>query len=246
MMMVRIGTLDIQLHRKKIKNLHISVLPPDGAIRVSAPESMTDNAIRMAVVGRIPWIRQQQREFDQQARQSERQMVSGECHYLWGKRHRLEVIVRAGRQEVKVGNNKIYLYVNAGTTTDNKALVLSEYYREILKARIAPLLDHWQERVGVTAQGWGVKRMKTKWGSCHTTSKRVWLNLELAKKPPECLEYILVHELVHLRERHHNDRFQAYMSEYLPDWRERKHLLNNMPLAPYTEQALEKLLHSET
>lgn len=227
---LRIGSIDMQLNRKTIKNLHISVLPPDGNVRISAPERMTDTAIRMAVVSRIPWIRKQQREFAKQPRQSDREMVSGECHYFWGRKHRLNIVERAGRHEVKIGGGKVELFVRPGTTQENKALVLTEFYRDALKQRIESSLGVWQNQIGVESAGWGVKKMKTKWGSCNTSSRRIWLNLELAKKPPECLEFILVHELVHLLERNHNDRFKAYMDRFLPDWRERRDLLNNMPL----------------
>lgn len=228
---IEIGSITMQLNRKAIKNLHISVLPPDGRVRVSAPQSMTETAIRMAVISRIPWIKKQQRDFAKQPRQSDREMVSGECHYLWGRRYRLNVVERAGKHEVKLGRGRLHLYVNTTTTLENKALVLSSYYRERLKARIAELLPVWESKIGVTAADWGVKKMKTKWGSCNTQARRIWLNLELAKKPPECLEFILVHELVHLLERNHNDRFKAHMDKLLPDWRERRDLLNRMPLA---------------
>ncbi|EJO4500709.1 M48 family metallopeptidase, partial [Escherichia coli] len=167
-----------------------------------------------------------------QPRQSEREMVSGECHYLWGRRYRLLVIERHGRHEVKVaGNNKLQLYVQPGTRDENKALALSEFYRHELKQQVAKLLPEWQDRIGVPLTFWGIKKMKTFWGTCNTTTKRIWLNLELIKKPPECLEYILVHELVHLLERHHNARFRLHMDRFIPDWRERRDLLNNMPLA---------------
>ncbi|EGR4076411.1 M48 family metallopeptidase [Vibrio cholerae] len=228
---VEIGSITMQLNRKAIKNLHISVLPPDGRVRVSAPESMTETAIRMAVISRIPWIKKQQSDFAKQPRQSDREMVSGECHYLWGRRYRLNVVERAGKHEIKLGRGRLHLYVNPATTLENKALVLSSYYRDELKARIAELLPIWEDKIGVIAADWGVKKMKTKWGSCNTQAKRIWLNLELAKKPPECLEYILVHELVHLLERNHNERFKGYMDKLLPDWRERRDLLNRMPLA---------------
>ncbi|GAB2197875.1 M48 family metallopeptidase [Sessilibacter sp. MAH4] len=228
---VEIGSITMQLNRKAIKNLHISVLPPDGRVRVSAPESMTETAIRMAVVSRIPWIKKQQSDFAKQPRQSDREMVGGECHYLWGRRYRLNLIERSGRHEIKLGRGRLHLYVNTATTLENKALVLSSYYRDVLKARISELLPVWEDKIGVTAADWGVKKMKTKWGSCNTQAKRIWLNLELAKKPPECLEYILVHELVHLLERNHNEQFKAHMDRLLPDWRERRDLLNRMPLA---------------
>jgi predicted metal-dependent hydrolase len=231
MPMVQIGSLSLQLNRKSIKNLHISVLPPDGRVRVSAPENMTETAIRMAVVSRIPWIKKQQREFANQPRQSGREMVSGECHYLWGKRHRLNVMERAGRHEVKISGGKIHLFVNPGTSVEKKLSVLTEFYRAQLKVHIEKLINHWQKQVDVEVAEWSVKKMKTKWGSCNISAKRIWLNLELAKKPLECVEYILVHELVHLLERHHNERFQVYMDKFMPNWRERRNLLNNMPLA---------------
>ena len=189
MPMMQIGSLSVQLNRKSIKNLHISVLPPDGRIRVSAPEQMTNTAIRMAVVSRIPWIKKQQREFTAQPRQSDREMVSGECHYFWGKRHRLNVIERAGRHEVKVSGGKIHLFVNPGTSVENRALVLSEFYRKQLKTQVEKLIPEWQQRIVVEITDWNIKKMKTKWGSCNVSAKRIWFNLELAKKPPECLEW---------------------------------------------------------
>ena len=228
---IEIGSIAMQLNRKAIKHLHISVLPPDGRVRISAPETMTDTAIRMAVISRIPWIRQQQRDFAKQPRQSEREMVSGESHYLWGRRYRLDVIERSGRHEVKTAPGKLRLWVQPGISTDQRKRALDAFYRHQLKERVQKLLPIWQGRAGVDVADWGVKKMKTKWGSCNTQARRIWLNLELAKKPSECLEYILVHELVHLLERNHNDRFRAYMDRLLPDWRERRELLNRMPLA---------------
>jgi predicted metal-dependent hydrolase len=228
---MQIGSLSLQLNRKVIKNLHISVLPPDGRIRVSAPEQMTDTAIRMAVISRIPWIKKQQRDFAAQPRQSDREMVSGECHYFWGKRHRLNLIERVGRHEVKVSGGKIHLFVNPGTSMENRALVLSEFYRAQLKAQVEKLIPEWQQLIAAEVADWHVKKMKTKWGSCNVGAERIWLNLELAKKPLECLEYILVHELVHLLECKHNERFLSHMDKFMPNWRERRDLLNQLPLA---------------
>ncbi|CAM3392973.1 Zinc metalloprotease [Xenorhabdus nematophila ATCC 19061] len=231
MAQLKIGEIDMQLNRKAIKNLHISVLPPDGIVRISAPMHMSDTAIRMAVISRIPWIKKQQQDFARQPRQSEREMVNGECHYLWGRRHRLNIVEHVGKQQVKTSGGKIYLYVPYGAPFEKKAQVLSDYYRAALKERIEKLLMHWQPIIGVMPSSWGIKKMKTKWGSCNTVSGSIWLNLELAKKPLECLEFILVHELVHLLERKHNERFMTYMDGYLPDWRERKRLLSILPLS---------------
>lgn len=228
---LEIGSIAMQLNRKPIKHLHISVLPPDGKVRVSAPVSMSDTAIRMAVINRLAWIKKQQRDFAQQPRQSSREMVSGERHYLWGKPYRLDVKEVSGKHRVEVGRDWLRLYINPGTTLENKAKALNGFYREALRKRVDTLLPGWLEQIDVSIAALGVKKMKTKWGSCNIQAGRIWLNLELAKKPPECLEYILVHELIHLHERHHNERFKALMDRHLPDWRERRNLLNSRPLA---------------
>jgi len=226
-----IGSLALTLNRKAIKNLHISVLPPDGRIRVSAPEKMTDTAIRMAVIKRIPWIKKQKQSFINQPRQSARQMMNGESHYLWGQRYRLEVIEQYGRHRLAVkGVSKLVLKVSPNTSTENRLRVLEDYYRAELKQRIPVLLEKWLPRLGVTLSDWRVQKMKTQWGSCHVENKRILLNLELAKKPAECLEYILVHELVHLLERKHSERFKTYMDQYRPNWQEVKYLLNRSHL----------------
>lgn len=228
---IEIGSIVMQINRKDIKNLYINVLPPDGRIRLSVPQNMSDIALRMAVSSRIAWIKKQQNVFAKQARQSDREMVSGESHYIWGKRYRLSIIERKGKHEIKVGCGWLYLYVNTSTLAENRTLVLNSFYREELKRRIVELLPIWESKLGVSVDSWGVKKMKTKWGSCNTQQKRIWLNLELAKKPVECLEYVLVHELIHILERKHNDLFKQYMDNHLPDWRQRKDLLNAMPLA---------------
>jgi len=229
-----IGSLDIQLQRKIIKHLHISVMPPDGQIRVAAPESMTETAIRMAVINRIPWIRKQQANFAKQVRQSTREMISGETHYLWGRRYRLEVIELDATQSivsrVKLKGAKLILTVSIGTSTADKLKILNEYYRTRLKARAPDLIHKWSEQVDVTTSSWQVQKMKTKWGSCNIEEGRILLNLELAKKPLPCLEYIIVHELLHFRERQHNNRFKALLDTHMPDWRSRRDLLNRMPL----------------
>ena len=233
-MIVKIGDLDIHLTRKPIKNLHISVMPPAGQVRVSAPDAMTETAIRMAVIHRIPWIRRQQAAFAKQERQSAREMVNGETHYLWGRRYRLEVIESDTTQNVapsiKLKGSKLILVVHSETSTADRLKLLNEYYRTRLKARIPELINKWSEHIKVTVAGWQVQKMKTKWGSCNIEEGRILLNLELAKKPLLCLEYIIVHELLHFKERQHNDRFKALLDIYIPDWRSRRDLLNQMPL----------------
>lgn len=227
---ITIGYITLDLQRKEIKNLHISVLPPEGRVRVSAPLQLSDTAIRMAVVKRLAWIREQQADFAAQPRQSEREMCTGETHYLWGRGYRLDIVQAAGTS-VKLKGGKIVLANRKDTAPDKRQLILQDWYRTILRKRIEPLIQQWQQRLGVTATFVGIKRMKTKWGSCNPNTGRIWLNLELVKKPPECLEFIIVHELTHLLERHHNERFMALMYQHLPKWPEYRRTLNKAPLA---------------
>ena len=230
--LIKIGELDIHLTRKDIKNLHISVMPPDGQVRVSAPDAMTDTAIRMAVIHRIPWIRRQQDAFAKQERQSTREMVNGETHYLWGRRYRLEVIESdtLKSQTVKLKSGKLTLTVNKGLSDEVRLKLLTEYYRGRLKARAPDLIDKWSKKTGVTIRDWQIQKMKTKWGSCNIEEGNIRLNLDLAKKPLLCLEYIILHELLHFKERQHNDRFKALLDTHMPDWQSRRDLLNQMPL----------------
>ena len=229
---INIRGIEVQVIRKEIKNLHLSVHPPEGRVRISAPLHMSDDALRLAVITKLKWIKKQQEHFTEQPRQSPREAVTGESHYFYGRRYRLEVIYEYGRHRVVIKNNKtLQLFVNPGTTRENRMRVINEWYREELKAFIPALLDKWQDRIGVTASAWGVKKMKTRWGSCSIRQKRIWLNLELAKKPPECLEYVLVHELVHLLERRHNERFRTFMDKFLPSWQNSRDILKREPLA---------------
>ena len=230
-MQQHIASIEFELLRKPIKHMRINVLPPDALVQVVAPDSFTETAIRLAFIARIPWIKKQQKAFLQQARQSERQYVSGECHYLWGRAYRLEVIEHSGAHQVRQGKgNYLQLWVRPRTSALNKAKVLHAFYRQQLAEEVPKLLEKWLPRMAVQLQDWRIKHMKTKWGSCNIEASRLWLNLELAKKPYTCLEYVLVHELVHLLERNHNARFMSYMDQLLPDWRERRELLNRQPL----------------
>ncbi|MDT9229590.1 SprT family zinc-dependent metalloprotease [Limnospira sp. PMC 1242.20] len=231
---ITIAQIPVQVIRKSIKNLHIGVYPPEGRVRVAAPLHFTDDNIRLAIISRLSWIKKHQAKFAAQPRQSRREMVSGETHYIFGKRYRLEVIERRGKHELKIPNSRIVqLFVNPGTSRDNRAQVLAEWYRQKFHDIIPQLLNKWQPIIGENVTDWGIKKMRTKWGSCNITQRRIWLNLELAKKPIECLEYVVVHELVHLLERYHNHRFQAYMDEYLPPWRQYRDILNREPLEDF-------------
>ena len=222
----------MEVVRKPIKNLHLSVHPPEGRVRVSAPSRIDDEAVRLAVVSRLRWIRRHQQTFADQPRQSRREMVSGESYYFMGRRYRLRVLEHNGPNRVsRNGNSELTMYVRPGTGRDKRERLLNEWYRRHMKSLVPDLLSQWQPVIGVEVADWGIKRMKTRWGSCNVRDRRVWLNLELAKKPPRCLEYVLVHEMVHLLERHHNDRFKTLMDLFLPQWRLYRDGLNRAPLA---------------
>lgn len=229
---ITVSDIPVEIVRKNIKNIHLGVYPPEGRVRVSVPRHITNENVRLAVVTRLAWIKKQQEAFKKQPRQTEREYVSGESHYFQGKRYILEVVERYGKHSLRVkGNAKMLLEVSPGTSKDNRAVVVNDWYRQQLKILIPQLLTKWQPIVGKDVSGWGVKKMKTKWGSCNIADRRIWLNLELAKKSPECLEYILVHELVHLHERHHNDNFRRLMDQFLPSWQQSRDTLKSEPLA---------------
>ncbi|MFN0070446.1 MAG: M48 family metallopeptidase [Chloroflexota bacterium] len=228
---IRVRGLPVEIVRKEIKNLHLGVYPPNGRVRVAAPLAVSDDAVRLAVIGKLAWVQRQRRRFADQSRQSRREMVSGESHYVLGRRYRLRVVEHEGAGKVVLRNGTtLELQVRPGTSAPQREQVLQRWYRQHLRELIPPLLDAWQEAIGVQAAAWGIKKMKTKWGACNPESGRIWVNLELAKKPLRCTEYIVVHELVHIVERLHNDRFTALMDKYLADWRFRREELNSSPL----------------
>ena len=227
-----ISGMSINIVRKEIKNLHVGVYPPNGRVRVAAPVQMSDEAVRLAVITRISWIRKQQRRFAEQRRQSEREMVSGESHYFEGRRYRLRVEeVDAPPQVVPSSGGILVLRVRPGSHREKREAVLYEWYRTQLKERIPPLVTLWEPRIGVQAVEARTKRMRTRWGSCNILDQRIWLNVELMKKSPSCLEYVVVHELIHLLERNHTARFTELMERYLPNWRARRDELNAAPLS---------------
>jgi len=229
--------LTVEVVRKNIKNLRLSIYPPHGRIRVAAPLMVDDDAVRLAVMGKMSWIRRQQVRFAAQPRQSRHEMVSGEDHYFLGQRRRLRVLAYTGSPRIRLsGVDFIDLFACPETTVEQRQWVLQEWYREQLRGLIPPLLEQWQPVLEVQAADWGIKRMKTRWGTCNITARRIWLNLELIKKPPRCLEYVVVHELMHLLERNHNDRFKALMDHYLPHWRLIREELNRTPLG-YEQRA---------
>ena len=222
-----IGVLEIEVVRKDIKNLHLGVYPPEGRVRIAVPLRVNDEAVRLFAISKLSWIRRQQAKFEQQRRQSEREYVSGESHYFKGKRYLLNVVYQKSAPKVVV-RSKTYmdLFVREDSDRQRREQVLLKWYRQQLKSDVPELIAKWQSIIGVDVKDWGIKLMKTKWGTCNAEAGRIWLNLELVKKPAHCLEYIVVHEMVHLLERNHNERFMAYMDEYLPQWRSCRDELN--------------------
>lgn len=229
---ITVGGLRVDVVRKAIKNLHLGVYPPYGRVRVAAPQATSDDAIRLAIIARMGWIKRQRAKFEAQPRQSERAYISGETHFFLGRRFRLNLIEGSRSGHVKVRNSRtLDLYVRDGSDLSVRQRVFLSWYREELRSRAAPLIEKWASSMEIPLPLWGIKRMKTKWGTCNIDARRIWINLELIKKPPQCLEYIVVHELTHFFERNHSDRFVALMDRMLPQWRTMRDELNAEPLS---------------
>ena len=227
---LQIGNMSIAVTKKNIKNMYIRVLPPDGKVQITAPHSAGDDAIRMFAVSRISWIKKQRANFAAQARQTKRQYVTGETYYVWGRRYRLDVQYSNVRNRVSLTDGRLILQVRPESTTEQRERVLNDWYRNQLKNKLPEVIQKCEQVVGVHASEWKVKNMRTKWGTCNIDQKRIWINLQLAKKTPECLVYVVTHELVHLLERNHNEQFQKYMDIFLPEWRIVKEKLNQQML----------------
>lgn len=230
---ITVSALDIIIERKDIKNLHIGVYPPNGKIRVAAPLRIDNEAVRLAVISKLSWIKRQREAFLNQPRQSKREMISGESHYLFGKRHLLDVMHTNGKHEIIKNHSKLELHVKENTTVENKQKVLDDFYRQNLKIQIEKQISKWQKILDVAISSWKIQKMKTKWGSCNTKDRRLLFNLELAKVPTECIEYIVVHEILHLKERYHNDNFKSMMDKYIGDWKSRKERLKLCKIGGY-------------
>lgn len=229
---IEISDLSIDVIRKGIKNMHLSVYPPTGRVRIAAPLNIDDEAIKLFAISKLSWIKKNQRKFEKQDRQSPRAFAERESHYFEGKRYLLRITEHEAAPKVAIKTKThIDLFVRPGTTTEQRQSILNEWYRKGLKNHIPALISKWEKIVGVTVNDWGVKQMKTKWGTCNIDQKRIWINLELSKKPLHCLEYIVVHEMIHLLERHHNDNFMAYLDKFIPQWKVYKEELNRLPIS---------------
>jgi len=232
MYQIKISDIIIDVVRKDIKNIHLGVYPPGGRVRIAAPLRIDDETVRLFAISKLSWIKKQQRKFKEQDRESERDYIARESHYFLGQRYLLNVIEHNAAPKVVLSNkSKIDLYIRPNTAPEKRESIMNEWYRAELKKLIPPIIEKYEKQTGVKINDWGVRQMKTKWGSCNIEDKRIWINLELAKKPIICLEYIILHELIHLIERHHNNKFLAYMTKYMPQWKFHKEELNRLPVS---------------
>ena len=227
---IALGDIAVEVVFKDIKNIHLSVYPPDGAVRVSAPLRMQLDTIRVFAISRLAWIKQQQARLRAQQRETPREYIDRESHYVWGKRYLLKVVEADAAPTIELKHSRILLRVRPGTDEAARQAIVAHWYREQIRANVPALLAKWETAMGVKVGRVFVQKMKTKWGSCNPAARSIRLNTDLAKKPLQCLEYIVLHELVHLLERHHNERFTGLMNRHMPDWPQRRQLLNGAPL----------------
>ena len=226
-----IGELPIEVIRKKnLKNLYVRINPPEGNVTVSTPMELSNENIKLFVLKKLPEITKVRDRMRSQVRQSKREYVSGESHYLWGKIYRLQVVYEGTRHNIIKSPTKIIMTVPEETNTDAREKLLTEWYRQELKRVLESVIIRCEKKTGIRADEFRIKNMKTRWGTCNIEKRRIWVNLQLAKKPMECLEYVVIHELVHLLERNHTHRFHVLVEKYCPTWREAKKMLATMPL----------------
>lgn len=227
---MQLGDIDVEVIRKDIKNVHLSVHPPTGRVRIAAPRRLSLDTVRVFAISKLPWIKQQQRKLREQERETPREYIDRESHYLWGKRYLLKVVESEGPPSVETSHSRLILWVRPSADTRKRNAILEEWYREQVRSALPPLIEKWQRIMGVKVQRYFVQRMKTKWGSCNHRAGSIRVNTDLAKKPRECLEYIVVHEMVHLLEPTHNERFIALINQFMPKWHFRRETLNDLPL----------------
>lgn len=229
-MQISVGGITVDVVLKDIKNVHLSVHPPTGRVIIAAPAHMSLETVRLFAIAKVDWIRQQQDKLSQQERETPREFLSRESHYVWGERYLMKVIEADAPPAIDLKHSRMVFQIRPGMDSERRKELLDGWYRELVREAIKPLLAAWEQRIGVKASSASVRRMKTKWGSCNPASKTILLNTDLAKKPRECLEYIVVHELLHLLEPTHNERFIKLMDDYMPKWKSHRQLLNSLPV----------------
>lgn len=233
MQSIKLGNIEIEVEQKDIKNVHLSVYPPHGKVRIAAPLKMDIDTIRVFAISKLQWIKDQKQAFEEQKRESKKSAVDLESHYFLGKRYILKIHETNTSNHLNIDHKHIHLHVKADTSKEKRLELIENWYREELKKIVPPLLSKWEKNIGVKTNDFGIKKMRTKWGSCNTDAKRIWLNLELAKKPKEHIEYIIVHELMHLLERSHNQRFVRLMDIHMPKWKFYRDELNRLPIGEF-------------
>lgn len=227
---IQLGELAIKVAFKDIKNVHLSVHPPGGRVSISAPRHMNPDSVRVFAISKLDWIKRQRKKIQEQEREPKREFIERESHYVWGKRYLLSVIVRDEAPAVELKHNKLLLYVRPGTNRKKRAEILATWHREQIRLATPELIAKWEPRMGIEVDQFYVQRMKTRWGSCNPANRSIRLNTDLARKPRDCLEYIVVHEMCHLLEPTHNDRFVALMDRFMPRWGLHRNALNRLPV----------------
>lgn len=227
---IQLGDLSIEVTWKAVKNVHLSVHPPDGRVTLVAPSETRLEVARAYAISRLGWIREQQQRFAGQAREEPRRFVERESHYLWGRRHLLKIVEREAKPGVVLDHKRITLFVRPGSDRQKKAAVVHAWHKALLHGVVPDLIAKWEPKLGVRVNGYFLQRMKTKWGSCNHEAGHIRLNTELVKKPKDLLEYVVVHEMVHLIEPTHSERFLALLERHYPTWREARMELNELPL----------------
>lgn len=228
---IQIGELLIQVTKKGIKHVHLSVHPPDGRVTLAAPTETRLEVARAYAISKLGWIREQQAKLENQARETPRQYIERESHYLWGRRYLLTVVELDTKPCIKLDHNRITLSVRPGSSPEKRADVIHAWHKSLLHKVVPDIIVSWEARLGVNVTGYFLQRMKTKWGSCNHREGHIRLNTELAKKPKDLLEYVIVHEMVHLIEATHSERFVTLLDEHFPTWREARAELNELPLS---------------
>jgi len=227
---IKLGDLAVDVVLKDIKNVHLSVHPPTGRIRISAPSRMSLDTIRVFAISKLPWIRQQQKKLQEQERETPREYLERESHYVWGRRYLLELAENEGPPFVVLKHRRMILGARPGMGCAGRDAILAEWYRELIRAEVPGLIAKWERLLGAQVREVFVQQMKTKWGSCNPRARTIRLNTELAKKPKDCLDYIVLHEMVHLLEPKHGERFIALMDQFMPTWQFVRQKLNRLPV----------------
>lgn len=227
---IKLGDIAVDVVLKDIKNVHLSVHPPTGRVRISAPARMSLDTIRVFAISKVQWIRQQQRKLREQERETPREYLDRESHYVWGRRYLLRVVLSEEPSGVLLEHHRLMLIVRPGTNRAGREVLLAQWYRDEIKTNVAELIAKWERALGVQVRQVFVQQMKTRWGSCNPRARTIRLNTELAKKPKDCLEYVVLHEMVHLLEPKHGERFVSLMDQFMPRWQFLRDKLNRLPV----------------